>query len=192
MRYMGYVMLLNAAFMLLSAATSHYFGDTALYPLLLSGVLTAAVGAIPIMFVPGGEKISNKEGYCIVVGSWMMSCLVGMMPYLLWGGEFTLVNAWFESVSGYTTTGASILKNIEAVPKGLLFWRSATHWMGGIGVVMFALVILPSIGKTKMTISSVEISQPPTKPSFQKSWTQVKPAIKGKIPKHSAPNTALA
>ncbi|MBO5759102.1 MAG: TrkH family potassium uptake protein, partial [Rikenellaceae bacterium] len=77
MRYMGYVMLLNAAFMLLSAATSHYFGDTALYPLLLSGVLTAAVGAIPIMFVPGGEKISNKEGYCIVVGSWMMSCLVG-------------------------------------------------------------------------------------------------------------------
>ncbi|MBO5656448.1 MAG: TrkH family potassium uptake protein [Rikenellaceae bacterium] len=158
MRYMGYVMLLNAAFMLLSAATSHYFGDTALYPLLLSGVLTAAVGAIPIMFVPGGEKISNKEGYCIVVGSWMMSCLVGMMPYLLWGGEFTLVNAWFESVSGYTTTGASILKNIEAVPKGLLFWRSATHWMGGIGVVMFALVILPSIGKTKMTISSVEIS----------------------------------
>ena len=158
MRYMGYVMLLNAAFMLVSAATSWYFGDTALYPLLLSGVLTGAMGAVPIMFVPGGEKISNKEGYCIVVGSWMMSCLVGMMPYLLWGGEFTLVNAWFESVSGYTTTGASILKDIEAVPKGLLFWRSSTHWMGGIGVVMFALVILPSIGKTKMTISSIEIS----------------------------------
>ncbi len=159
MRYIGYVLLLNAAFMLASAATSWHFDfDTAFYPLLLSGLLTAALGIVPIVFVPGGEKINNKEGYCIVVGSWMLSCFVGMMPYLLWGGEFTLVNAWFESVSGYTTTGATILKDVEAVPKGLLMWRSATHWMGGIGVVMFALVILPSIGKTKMTISSVEIS----------------------------------
>ncbi len=159
MKYMGYVLLLNAAFMFASAATSWYFDvDTAFYPLLLSGVLTMAIGIIPLLFVPSGDNITSKEGYCIVVGSWMMSCVVGMMPYLLWGGEFSLVNAWFESVSGYTTTGATILKDIEAVPKGLLMWRSATHWMGGIGVVMFALVILPSIGKTKMTISSMEIS----------------------------------
>ena len=159
MKYMGYVLLLNAAFMFASAMTSWYFDvDTAFFPLLLSGVLTASIGLLPIIFVTDNEKINNKEGYCIVVGSWMMSCLVGMMPYLLWGGEFTLVNAWFESVSGYTTTGATILKDIEAVPKGLLMWRSATHWMGGVGVVMFALVILPSIGKSKMTISNVEIS----------------------------------
>ena len=159
MKYMGYVLLLNAAFMFASAATSWYFDvDTAFYPLLLSGVLTMAIGIIPLLFVPSGDNITSKEGYCIVVGSWMMSCVVGMMPYLLWGGEFSLVNAWFESVSGYTTTGATILKDIEAVPKGLLMWRSATHWMGGVGVVMFALVILPSIGKTKMTISSMEIS----------------------------------
>ena len=159
MKYMGYVLLLNAAFMFASAATSWYFDvDTAFYPLLLSGVLTMAIGIIPLLFVPSGDNITSKEGYCTVVGSWMMSCVVGMMPYLLWGGEFSLVNAWFESVSGYTTTGATILKDIEAVPKGLLMWRSATHWMGGVGVVMFALVILPSIGKTKMTISSMEIS----------------------------------
>lgn len=159
MRYMGYVLLLNAAFMFASAVTSWYFDvDTAFYPLLLSGVLTTAIGIIPIIFVPSGESVTSKEGYCIVVGSWMMSCIVGMMPYLLWGGEFSLVNAWFESVSGYTTTGATILTDIESVPKGLLMWRSATHWMGGVGVVMFALVILPSIGKTKMTISSMEIS----------------------------------
>lgn len=159
LRYMGFVLLLNAAFMFASAGISYYFDiDTGFYPLLLSGMLTSALALIPILFVPGGDKINNKEGYCIVVGSWLMSCVAGMMPYLLWGGEFTLVNAWFESVSGYTTTGATILTDVESVPKGLLFWRSATHWMGGVGVVLFALVVLPTIGRTKMTISNVEIS----------------------------------
>jgi trk system potassium uptake protein TrkH len=76
----------------------------------------------------------------------------------MWGGEFTLANAWFESVSGFTTTGASILKDIEALPRGLLFWRVSSCWIGGVGVVMFALVILPSIGKSKMMLSNVELS----------------------------------
>ena len=94
----------------------------------------------------------------IVVGSWVLSCVVGMFPYLIWGGEFSLINAWFESVSGFTTTGASILTNIEALPQGLLFWRSATCWIGGVGVVMFALLILPSLGTNKMALSGIELS----------------------------------
>ena len=81
-----------------------------------------------------------------------------MFPYLMWGGEFSFVNALFESVSGFTTTGASILNDIEALPRGLQFWRISTCWIGGVGVVMFALVILPSIGKSKMMLSNVEIS----------------------------------
>jgi trk system potassium uptake protein TrkH len=81
-----------------------------------------------------------------------------MFPYLIWGGEFSLVNAWFESVSGFTTTGASILTNIEALPQGLLFWRSATNWIGGVGVVMFALLVLPSLGTNKMALSGIEMS----------------------------------
>lgn len=94
----------------------------------------------------------------IVVGSWIVSCVVGMFPYLIWGGEFSLVNAWFESVSGFTATGASILTNIEALPQGLLFWRTATNWVGGAGVVMFALLILPSLGTNKMALSGIELS----------------------------------
>ena len=94
----------------------------------------------------------------IVVGSWVVSCVVGMFPYLIWGGEFSLVNAWFESVSGFTTTGASILTDIEALPQGLLFWRSATNWIGGVGVVMFALLVLPSLGTNKMALSGIELS----------------------------------
>jgi trk system potassium uptake protein TrkH len=81
-----------------------------------------------------------------------------MLPYILWGGEFSFINAWFESVSGYTTTGSTILVDIEALPAGLLFWRSSTHWLGGVGVVLFSLVILPSLGRSKVIMSNVELS----------------------------------
>ena len=81
-----------------------------------------------------------------------------MFPYLIWGGEFTLINAWFESVSGFTTTGASILNDIEFLPHGLLFWRASSAWIGGIGVVMFALVILPSMGRSRQMLYNVEVS----------------------------------
>ena len=159
LRYSGLVMLFAALFMAVAAVVSFLNGmDSSFYPLVLSALLTALMGAFPMLFVPRIEQINNKEGFCIVVGSWIMACVVGMFPYLMWGGEFSLVNAWFESVSGFTTTGATILHNIEALPKGLLFWRSCTAWLGGVGVVMFALVILPSLGKTKMTLSNVELS----------------------------------
>ncbi len=159
LRYSGLVMLFAALFMAVSAVVSFLNGmDSSFYPLVLSSLITALMGAFPMLFVPRIEQISNKEGFCIVVGSWIMACVVGMFPYLMWGGEFSLVNAWFESVSGFTTTGATILHNVEALPKGLMFWRSCTAWLGGVGVVMFALVVLPSLGKTKMTLSNVELS----------------------------------
>ena len=111
-----------------------------------------------MIFVSKADSITTKEGFMIVVGSWVVSCVVGMFPYLIWGGEFSLVNAWFESVSGFTTTGASILTDIEVLPQGLLFWRSATNWIGGVGVVMFALLVLPSLGTNKMALSGIELS----------------------------------
>lgn len=159
LRYIGVVMLFIAAFMLLSAGISYVSGmDSAFHPLLLSSLLTALLGAFPLIFVEKQEQITNKEGFCIVVGSWLVACVVSMFPYLIWGGEFSLVNAWFESVSGFTTTGATILTHIESLPRGMLFWRMSTTWIGGMGVVMFALVVLPSLGRNKMTLSSVELS----------------------------------
>ncbi len=159
LRYIGLILALNAIFMLLSAGVSLLNGmDSAFYPLLQSFVLTAILGLFPLIFVPKSQQISNTEGYGIVVGSWLMACLVGMLPYDLWGGEFTLINAWFESVSGFTTTGSTILNDVEALPKGLLFWRASTHWLGGVGVVMFVLLVLPSMGSTKMRLSNVELS----------------------------------
>ena len=148
-----------AAFMFLSAVVSWLNDyDSAYYPLLLSSFITALLGTFPLLFVERVDEISIKEGYGIVVGSWLVACIVGMFPYLIWGGEFTMINAWFESVSGFTTTGASILNDIEYLPRGLLFWRSSSAWIGGVGVVMFALVILPSMGKSRHMLSNVEIS----------------------------------
>ena len=117
LRYVGSVMLFIALFMLLSAVISYVSGvDSSFYPLLLSSLLTALLGVFPLIFVEKTEQITTKEGFCIVVGSWLVACVVGMFPYLIWGGEFSLVNAWFESVSGLTTTGSTVLNDVEALP----------------------------------------------------------------------------
>ncbi len=160
LRYIGLMLLLNAGFMLVSACISFFNDfDTGFYPLLLSFLLTSVLGAFPLIFVPKGEQITTKESYGVVVGAWLAACMVGMMPYMLWGGEFNLINSWFESVSGFTTTGATILNDVEVLPAGMMFWRSATHWLGGVGVVMFALVVVPASGaQNKMKLSNMELS----------------------------------
>ena len=159
LRYVGIVMLFIAAFMLVSAGISCVSGmDSAVHPLLLSALRRAVLGAFPLILVGKRDQIANKEGFCIGVGSWLVACVVSMFPYLIWGGEFSLVNAWFESVSGFTTTGASILTDVEILPRGLQFWRFSTTWIGGMGVVMFALVVLPTMGRSKMTLSNMELS----------------------------------
>ncbi|MBQ5700570.1 MAG: TrkH family potassium uptake protein [Alistipes sp.] len=158
-RYIGMVLLVLAAFMLLSAGISYVNNvDTSYSPLVMSSLLTLLIGCFPLIFVPRTDRISTKEGFCIVVGAWVVACMVGMFPYLLWGGEFSIINAWFESVSGFTATGATILNDIEYMPQGLLFYRTSSNWLGGVGVVMFALVILPSLGTSKMALSNVELS----------------------------------
>ena len=158
-RYIGTILVFIAAFMLASAGVSMLNDyDSAFYPLLLSSFMTALLGIFPMIFVERVDEIKSKEGYVIVVGSWLVACIVGMFPYLIWGGEFTLINAWFESVSGFTTTGASILNDIEFLPHGLLFWRASSAWIGGIGVVMFALVVLPSMGRSRQMLYNVELS----------------------------------
>jgi trk system potassium uptake protein TrkH len=144
--------------MFVSFLVSVYYADSGQIPLLLSCVLTGLTGVFPMVFVPSSGQISHKEGYVVVVASWILICFFGMLPYALWGGEFSMINAWFESVSGFTTTGSTILKDVEALPAGLLFWRSSTHWLGGIGIILFALVIVPSIGKVRMSLSRLEMS----------------------------------
>jgi trk system potassium uptake protein TrkH len=158
LRYAGVVLLFNALFLLLSAGISALHRDSALLPLAYSAIVALLFGLFPLIFVPATQDISNDEGLVIVVASWLLSCLVGLLPYVMWGGEFTFTNAWFESVSGFTTTGSSILTDVEALPPGLLFWRAATHWIGGIGIIVFVLSVLPGIGRAAMVLYKSEIS----------------------------------
>ena len=158
MRYVGLIVLQNAFFMLVSLILAIYKNDSGQIPLLFSVLITTLVGIFPFVFVKAEPSISNREGYAIVVFSWLAACFFGMIPYVLWGGEFNLSGAWFESVSGFTTTGATILDDVEALPPSLLFWRSCTHLFGGMGVVVFTLVVLPSMGNAQMTLSRSEVS----------------------------------
>ena len=158
-RNVGFALLTSAFFMFLSILVSISRGnDSALAALLISFVITFTVGVFPFIFVRSTERISLKDGYMIIVLSWSLSFIFGMLPYLLWGGPFTVVNSLFESVSGYTTTGATILENVEALPDSLLFWRSSTHFIGGLGVVVFLLLIIPSSSPVRLRLTNLEIS----------------------------------
>ena len=158
-RNVGFALLTSAFFMFLSIIVSMSRGnDSALAALIISFVITFTVGVFPFIFVRSTERISLKDGYMIIVLSWSLSFIFGMLPYLLWGGPFTVVNSLFESVSGYTTTGAIILEEVEALPDSLLFWRSSTHFIGGLGVVVFLLLIIPSSSPVRLRLTNLEIS----------------------------------
>ncbi|MGN0190484.1 MAG: TrkH family potassium uptake protein [Candidatus Cryptobacteroides sp.] len=155
----GKALLVSALFMFLSLVVSVCNGvDGAFGSLFISFLITLTVGAFPFIFVRKTSTISMSDGFLIIVISWLLSFVFGMLPYVLYGGEFTLVNALFESVSGYTTTGFTILRDVEALPKSLLFWRSSTHFIGGLGVIVFLLLILPESSPFRLRITNLELS----------------------------------
>lgn len=155
----GKALLVSALFMLLSIVVSVLNGlDAAFTPLTISFIITLLVGAFPFIFIRNTPAMTLTDGYLTIVLSWLLSFIFGMLPYVLYGGEFTLINAWFESVSGYTTTGSTILNDIEALPKGLLFWRSSTHYIGGLGVVVFLLLVMPQASPYRLKLTNMEMS----------------------------------
>ena len=158
-RNVGYALLVSALFMFLSILVSVANGnDSALAALMISFTITFTVGVFPFIFVRKSAGITLKDGYMIIALSWLLSFIFGMLPYALWGGPFTIINAWFESVSGFTTTGSTILDNVEALPNSLLFWRSSTHFIGGLGVVVFLLLIIPSSSQMRLRLTTLELS----------------------------------
>ncbi len=155
----GKALLVSSLFMLLSVGVSLLNGrDSAFAPLLLSFIVTFVLGVFPLIFVRNSPALSMHEGLVTIVISWLLSFVMGMLPYILWGGPFSIINALFESVSGYTTTGATILTDIEALPHSLLFWRSSTQYIGGLGVVVFLLYILPDNSPLRLKLTNLEMS----------------------------------
>jgi trk system potassium uptake protein TrkH len=143
-KYLGYILLFNSLFLLISAAISLFNNELSFKVLFTSALICAVAGILPHFLIGKNGEINFHEGLAISVIGWFVTCIAGMLPYVMWGGEFnTVADAFFESVSGYTTTGSSILNDVEALPKGLLFWRASTTFIGGVGIVLFVLLVLP-------------------------------------------------
>ncbi|NNL83774.1 MAG: TrkH family potassium uptake protein, partial [Winogradskyella sp.] len=142
--FLGLLLLFNGCFMLLATLISFIYKDGVTVELLLSGVTVMLSGGFVMFLTRDHVKEMNKrEGYVVVAFGWIVMSLSGTLPYVLTEAIPNFTNAFFETMSGYTTTGATILNDIEIIPKGVLFWRSLTHWIGGMGIIVLAIAILP-------------------------------------------------
>lgn len=158
---MGLLLVFNGAFMLVSALVSLYFDDGALKGILYAGFLSIIVGGLFQFATKGFKKqIKKREGYLVVTLGWIIMSMSGTLPYILTGSIPSFTNAFFETMSGYTTTGASILNDIESIPNSILFWRSTTHWIGGMGIIVLAIAILPLLGIGGMQLFAAEAPGP--------------------------------
>jgi trk system potassium uptake protein TrkH len=158
-RFIGFALLgifVLMVFSVLIAFLDHQ--DASLYPLLISAGITLVVALACVLLTKPNRRIDLKTGFSIITGCWVAACFFGALPFVLYGHEFNFVNAFFESVSGFTTTGASILNDIEAVPKGLLFWRIATAWIGGIGVVSLVSIVVSTRNDSHSQLAGMELS----------------------------------
>ena len=158
-RFIGFALMGIFLLMVFSTAIAFFnHQDDSFYPLLISSGITLASSIACVLLTKPSHRMDVKTGFSIVTGCWVVACLFGALPFVLYGHEFNFVNAFFESVSGFTTTGASILNDIEAVPKGLLFWRIATAWIGGIGVVSLVSIVVSSRNDSHSQLAGMELS----------------------------------
>ena len=159
--FFGLLLLFNGGFMLLAALLSFFYKDGATFDLFLAGISVLAFGVMSMLCTKNHTKEMNKrEGYLVVAFGWIVMTMSGTLPYLFTGAIPDFSNAFFETISGYTTTGSTILNDIESLPEGVLFWRSLTHWIGGMGIIVLAIAILPLLGIGGMQLFAAEAPGP--------------------------------
>ena len=160
-RLLGYVMLIEGALLLLPAAASWIYGEWfVLGVFLITAAVSAAIGYALRGIKPKSKMFYMREGFAATSLSWIVISIVGAVPFVVTGCIPNPVDALFETVSGFTTTGASILPGVEDLPKGILFWRSFTHWIGGMGVLVFLLSLLPLTGGSHVNLMKAESPGP--------------------------------
>lgn len=160
-RVFSLVLVIEGLFMLLSGLVSIVYGEHS--SLMLSGIITTVTGILVFTPLRNEEKLSgNKEGYIIVTGIWLVMCLFGTIPYLLSGTIKSFGDAFFESMSGFTTTGASIFTDVESLPHGILFWRSVTQWLGGLGFIIISLSVLQVVKTINIQLNLADFTGQPT------------------------------
>jgi trk system potassium uptake protein TrkH len=152
----GILLLILSPTMLLPVPFSLYYGDHDWPALLASAGITALSGFVLRRVTRSGNNIRHREGFAVVGMAWILISAFGTLPFLISGAIPSFTDAFFETVSGFTTTGASILGDIEALPHGVLFWRSLTHWIGGMGIIVLTIAILPFLGVGGMELFRAE------------------------------------
>lgn len=144
---LGWVLIVDAVAMQIGTITSLIYGEKEAWYFVLTGVVSAILGVLAIMVKkPKNMVLYQKAGFASTALSWILLSLVGCMPFWLSGEIPSFIDAFYETVSGITTTGATILNDVEALSKGMLMWRSFLHWLGGMGVIVFLLAIIPKLG----------------------------------------------
>ncbi len=157
----GRMVLLEAGILLLPLLVSILYRETCAWAFVLTVLLAAIVGLpITLFCKPKNSLIYAKEGFVIVAMTWLAFSAIGALPFVFSGEIPSFADAFFETVSGLTTTGASILRDVESMSHGLLFWRSFTHWIGGMGVLVFIMAIVPDVSGRPMHILRAEMPGP--------------------------------
>ncbi len=157
-KVIGFLLIIEGVFMFGALPFSLYYGEHESLSILYSGLITILTGGILWFSTRKHPKnIGRKEGYVIVAITWIIISLFGTLPFIISQTIPNFTDAFFETISGFTTTGATILTDIEAMPKGILFWRSMTHWIGGMGIIVFTVAILPILGIGGMQLYSAEM-----------------------------------
>lgn len=159
-KLIGNVLLIEVVLLVISLGVSLLTGGTDAAALLISAAITAAAGFGLSMLKPNNDNLRAREGFAVCALTWVLVSFFGALPFWIHGSISSLLDAYFEVVSGFTTTGATILTNVEALPKGLLFWRSFTHWAGGMGVLVLSLALIPKMGARSMHLMRAESPGP--------------------------------
>lgn len=160
-RIIGMLLLLETVMLLICSGISLYYRDEALLDFWKSAGITAGAGILMVLAGRGGDRqLTRRDGYVLVSLAWVAFSIFGMLPFYLSGYIPDITNAFFETMSGVTSTGATILDDIESLPHGLLFWRSMTQWIGGLGIILFTIAVLPIFGVSGLQVFAAEASGP--------------------------------
>lgn len=160
-RIIGILLLLETTMFLVCSGVSFYYRESDMLDFWKAGGITAGVGLLLAFLGKGGERqLTRRDGYVLVSFAWVAFSLFGMLPFYIGGYIPDIANAFFETMSGFSSTGATILDDIESLPHGILFWRSMTQWIGGLGIIMFTIAVLPIFGVSGLQVFAAEASGP--------------------------------
>ena len=157
---LGWVLIIEAMCMALPLICGLIYAEAAVSSFIIAMAICLAVGISLVLVKTNDGKMYSREGFSIVALSWIFMSLFGSLPFVFSGSVNSFVDAVFETVSGFTTTGASVIPDVEILPKSILLWRSFTHWIGGMGVIVFLVAILPLSGGRNMHLVKAESPGP--------------------------------